>query len=102
MPFATNTFDVVMSRLVIHHLPGDLKQRGFAEMYRVLKPGGQFIVVDFALPKWLHPISKMHGMFRINVQTYVKLLEDAGFSDLEVAHTGYPLLAYVRGRKTKS
>jgi len=31
------TFDVVMSRLVVHHLPGDLKRRGLAEMRRVLK-----------------------------------------------------------------
>jgi len=27
-------FDVVISRLVIHHLPDDLKQRGFAEVFR--------------------------------------------------------------------
>ncbi len=41
------TFDVVISRLVIHHLPDDLKRQGFKEIYRVLKPGGLFFIADF-------------------------------------------------------
>ncbi len=40
IPYPDATFYVVISRLVIHHLPDDLKRRGFAEIFRVLKPGG--------------------------------------------------------------
>ncbi len=40
-----------LNRLMLHHLPGDLKQRGLAEMRRVLKPGGICLVVDFEPPK---------------------------------------------------
>jgi ubiquinone/menaquinone biosynthesis C-methylase UbiE len=40
LAFPDATFDVVISRLVIHHLPDDLKRRGFAEILRALKPGG--------------------------------------------------------------
>ena len=29
------TFDVVISRLVIHHLPDDLKRQGFLQLFRV-------------------------------------------------------------------
>jgi SAM-dependent methyltransferase len=33
--------------MVIHHLPGDERQRCFREMRRVLKPGGRLLAVDF-------------------------------------------------------
>lgn len=38
MPFADNAFDVVASALVIHFIPD--RDKGFAEMRRVLRPGG--------------------------------------------------------------
>lgn len=38
MPFPDNSFDVVASALVIHFIPD--RAAGFAEMKRVLKPGG--------------------------------------------------------------
>jgi ubiquinone/menaquinone biosynthesis C-methylase UbiE len=50
IPFPDATFDVVLSRLMLHHLPGDLKQRGLAEMRRVLKPGGLCLIIDFEPP----------------------------------------------------
>src|SRR5574341_106944 len=50
LAFQDATFNVVISRLVIHHLPDDLKRRGFAEILRVLKPGGLFFVADFKPP----------------------------------------------------
>ena len=36
LAFPDATFDVVISRLAIHHLPDDLKPRGFAEILRWL------------------------------------------------------------------
>jgi ubiquinone/menaquinone biosynthesis C-methylase UbiE len=48
LPFDDETFDVVVSRLVIHHLTGDLKTAALAEMARVLKPGGRILLVDMA------------------------------------------------------
>lgn len=41
LPFADNTFDVVACQFGIMFLPD--RAKGFAEAYRVLKPGGQFI-----------------------------------------------------------
>lgn len=46
IPFPDNKFDVVVSSLMLHHLPKDLKRQGIAEVSRVLKPGGRFVVVD--------------------------------------------------------
>jgi ubiquinone/menaquinone biosynthesis C-methylase UbiE len=44
--FPDNKFDVVVSSLMLHHLPKDLKRQGITEISRVLKPGGRFVALD--------------------------------------------------------
>jgi phosphoethanolamine N-methyltransferase len=44
-----NTFDIVMSRGTILHVSHADKKHYFAEMLRVLKPGGQLVIDD-----WMH------------------------------------------------
>ena len=103
IPFPNATFDLVVSQLAIHHLPGDLKQRSFLEMRRVLKPGGRCLIVDFDPPKvtpWRIAASVLLGpvMMRTDVRDYRGLMEAAGFDGLEAGQTGHWLLAFVRGR----
>ena len=47
LPFPDQTFDVVLSTLMMHHLPHPLKRQGLAEIARVLKPGGRLVIADF-------------------------------------------------------
>jgi ubiquinone/menaquinone biosynthesis C-methylase UbiE len=47
LPFANDRFDVVLSSLMLHHLPDELKRRGLAEIHRVLRPAGRLVAVDF-------------------------------------------------------
>lgn len=44
LPFEAEAFDVVFSRLAFHHFPEPT--RPFAEMVRVLRPGGKLVLID--------------------------------------------------------
>lgn len=48
LPFAGASFDVVLSTLMLHHLPRPSREQLALEMRRVLKPGGRALAVDFA------------------------------------------------------
>ena len=44
LPFADGAFDLVVGRSLLHHLPDPAK--GVAEIHRVLRGGGEMVVVD--------------------------------------------------------
>jgi len=48
--YPDHSFDVVLSTFMMHHLPGDFRHQGLAEVARVLKPGGRLLIVDFRGP----------------------------------------------------
>lgn len=50
LPYPTESFDRVFSTLMLHHLKRREKRQALAEIYRVLKPGGELHVADFAKP----------------------------------------------------
>jgi len=49
LPFADAAFDIVTCRLVVHHLPTLAPM--LHDIARVLRPGGQFVVVDTISPE---------------------------------------------------
>ncbi len=103
LPFADATFDVVVSSLMMHHLPADLKPRALAEVRRVLKPGGRLMVIDFQRPAsrlgrlapvWLlHRSSADHGLWELP-----PLLRAAGFDAIESRDTKVAYLGCVHAR----
>jgi tocopherol O-methyltransferase len=65
MPFADETFDFVWSMESGEHMPD--KERFLAECYRVLKPGGTFLMAT-----WCHrPITPATGQLTIDEQQHL-------------------------------
>lgn len=53
LPYRSGSVDAVVSTLVIHHLPTAVKQQALAEIHRVLRPGGRFLLVDLGAAEGL-------------------------------------------------
>lgn len=105
LPYSEANFDVVISRLVMHHLPDDLKQKAFTEIYRVLRPGRRFFITDFKPPTnpiLARVVSALVGhkmMMLSNIESIVPVLKTIGFIDLALGSTRSAFLAFVSGRK---
>jgi ubiquinone/menaquinone biosynthesis C-methylase UbiE len=79
LPFPDGTFDAALSTLMMHHLPDDLKERGLAEIARVLRSGGRLVVADAAHPG--HPGQPGHfGAGGLGIRDVARLMEAAGFA----------------------
>src|ERR687888_2562272 len=102
LPFPAATFDLVTSSLMLHHLPDDLKRTGLAEIRRVLKPGGRFMAVDFAAHSHSplgHLLSIVgHARGESMVAKLMRMLKDAGFSDVEDIPMRHKNFAFIRAR----
>jgi demethylmenaquinone methyltransferase/2-methoxy-6-polyprenyl-1,4-benzoquinol methylase/phosphoethanolamine N-methyltransferase len=105
LPFGDSTFDVVMSRLVMHHLPDDLKLQAFAKILRVLKSGGTVFLADFQAPTsplLARLVSLFIGhpaMVQSNVSSLISMLAQAGFVDVTSGRTRSLLLGFAKGKK---
>ncbi len=99
LPLADRSVDVVISNCVIN-LAED-KQRVFAEMFRVLRPGGRVAVSDIALKEELpealaHSVAALVGCIAgaIRIDAFEAGLRAAGFRDVAVVDTHTDLTAY--------
>ena len=104
IPFSDDQFDVVLSSLMLHHLPGALKRQGFAEMHRILKPGGRLLAVDFDPPtnRLIGALATLligHGMMRSDFQELAAMAKEAGLVEVQTGRTQFGVLSFVSGEK---
>lgn len=101
IPFPLQQFDGVLCSFMIFHMDAEVRRRGFGEIYRVLKPGGRLLVLDFAAPAnpgWNPVMRFLSRIPRNNPQELIPTLEEAGFTEIEAGQTKYRMISFVRGR----
>lgn len=60
LPFEENKFDAVIVAFGVRNFEN--LERGIAEMYRVLKPGGRMVVLEFSKPR-MFPFKQLYNFY---------------------------------------
>ena len=101
LPFPDKTFSSAIAILMLHHLGSkELQDCAFAEIFRVLRPGGVFLAFDIQ-DGWLHRVGHIRSTFvPLAPASASARLTVAGFSDITIAvRRGFRIRA-VRPRET--
>jgi len=85
LPFSNGAFSSAIAILMLHHLPSnELQDRAFAEIWRVLRPGGVFLAFEI-LDGWLHRVGHTRSTFvPVTPASAFARLTTAGFSKVTV------------------
>lgn len=106
IPYADETFDVVFNTLVYHHLTEGARAEAFGEVMRVLKPGGQFVLVDIN-PTRRNILTSLPGHNRLAATDYVRNevtahMCSAGFAVIDDGPHPSKQLSYAIGKKAQA
>ena len=81
VPFSDATFDVVLSSLMLHHLPRAVREQCAREMRRVAKPKARVVAVDFGGDRAKRSLfDRLHSHGRLPLAEIVRVLSEAGFT----------------------
>ncbi len=98
VPFPDGQFDVVLSTVMLHHLPLKPRRQCASEIRRVLKPGGRALVVDFEgfsdqKRTFLSHFHRPHG--HVSARDINTLLSEAGLKTIDSGPVGIRDLQFV-------
>jgi ubiquinone/menaquinone biosynthesis C-methylase UbiE len=101
LPYPDNSFDLVISSLMFHHLPVKVKKEGLEEIHRVLKKEGRLFLCDFGSPHILTLPLMYLILIWISSTRYQlfgrlpKLINECKFNHVEVRKKGLFLEYYL-------
>jgi ubiquinone/menaquinone biosynthesis C-methylase UbiE len=97
LPFETSRFDVVLSTIMLHHLPRAVRSQAIQEMRRVLKPDGRVLIVDFGRRTSEHRglMAHFHQHGRVSMADLTALVDSATLGVIESGSVGIGTLIYV-------
>ncbi|MCP4168175.1 MAG: methyltransferase domain-containing protein [Chloroflexi bacterium] len=103
IPYPDDTFDVVFSTLMYHHLTESQKGAAFSELSRVLRPNGRLIMVDIN-PARRNILTSLPGHSQVEREDYVRSevterMQIAGFTVVEEGAHPSKQLSYAIGQK---
>lgn len=108
IPLPEEQFDLVHTSVALHEMTPSVRQQTFAEVYRVLKPGGIFTFVDFHQPTnylFWPPLALFLSLFETETAwqmlstDLVKQLQAKGFKIVEQKLFAGGSLQVVQARK---
>jgi ubiquinone/menaquinone biosynthesis C-methylase UbiE len=97
-------YDVVVSSLMIHHLPETLRHRAIGEMSRVLRPGGLVLIAEFRPPtsrigrRLVTALTGHNAMANNRVDLLEPMTREAGFEQPRFGDLR-PWIYYIQARK---
>ncbi len=96
IPFEANTFDVVLCSFMIFHVAEKTRQKGIAEIHRVLKPQGKLFIVDLGLPQgsFQKTLAKTFLGFMIDheLEELTPSFQENGFTEITNGKVDFRLL----------
>ena len=97
LPFPDAHFDAVLSTLMIHHLPHEIRDSGVRQIARVLKPGGRVLAVDFVESgEHQHALLRhLHRRRQLKAGELEAMFGRAGFNTIDAGAIGMANLHYV-------
>ena len=96
LPYRGARFDVVLSTVMLHHLPKAMRPNAVREMRRVTKPGGRVLLVDFASGReGRGPRLHFHRHGHVEPGRLVELARGAGLRVVESGPLGRWSLHFV-------
>jgi len=96
LPFPAARFDVVLSTMMLHHLPRTTRQQCAAEIRRVLKPRGRVLVVDFGRAQQKHVVfAHLHRHGHVDFADVTAILTERGLTPVDAGAVGFSSLRFV-------